>query len=210
MPADDPTTTARLQRLRADTRAVARAIALLWTWRSRAAILQTLGRMDVRMSTGKPFTQEGVRDCIHELKNAALLIEQPLRQGFFQLADEARATLYREVLDAVPVDDLRLALQRDHDFPRGSRYGWQPFSETADVATHRGREDEACRRGHDVETGCGSQDALVAGHEQKHHDAGDTLEGEVGHGEWEESLAREEELDRCDGQGDRGPESAYP
>ena len=83
------------------------------------------------MSTGKPVTQDGVRHAIQELRSAGLLLEQPLRQGFFQLVDEARALLYREVLDSMPVSDLRRALQRNDDFVPRNRYAWQPFSDIA-------------------------------------------------------------------------------
>ena len=134
MAANDPAT-ARLQRLSADTRAVARAIALLWTWRTRAAILETLVRMDSKMSTGKPFTQASVRDSIHELKTAGLLLDHPHRQGFFQLADDTRAALYRELLDSMRVGDLRAALQPVGYVVPAGRYTWQPqpLSDTADA-----------------------------------------------------------------------------
>ncbi len=125
------------QGLSADARAVARAMALLWTWHPRAAVYQLLQQLGARSATGKAFTQESVELAQQDLDRAGLRVEQPFRTGYSRLSDAARAALYRELLDDTPVASLRTALHRANSYDPGEPYGWPLWDPAATTAIVR-------------------------------------------------------------------------
>ena len=94
-----------LQGLSADAHAVARAMALFWTWRGRTPVYELLRHFGTKSASRKDFTQENVRVAQRELAYAGLLVEQDGRPGFSQMKDELRGALYRELLDAMQAGD---------------------------------------------------------------------------------------------------------
>ncbi len=115
-------TASALQRLAGDSRGVALAMALLWTWRPRGASYELLRHLGARSAAGRVYTQQSVKLAQEDLKRAGLLLERDMRAGYSQLNDEARALLYRQLLDAAPIRDLREALHR------AESYKWNPYS----------------------------------------------------------------------------------
>ncbi|MFP5381674.1 MAG: SNF2-related protein [Gammaproteobacteria bacterium] len=109
-----------LDRLAADTRTVARAMALLWTYRPRTASMELLRALGWKSSSGKAFTHELVKLGQQELGACGLLVEQAARQGYVRLEDEARTVLYRELLDGTPMDELRDGLWRAEKYSQGT------------------------------------------------------------------------------------------
>src|SRR5450631_2223797 len=65
-----------LQGLSADAHAVARAMALFWTWRGRTPVLELMRHFGTKSALRKDFTQENVRVAQRELTHAGLLVEQ--------------------------------------------------------------------------------------------------------------------------------------
>jgi hypothetical protein len=114
-----------LAQLSPDARAVARAMALWWTWRPRTAVFELMRFQGGRFPSGRAISNDGVKQAQVELRAARLLVDEPGRQGYVRLQDYARAALYRELLDDTPVDALRQALQAAVGFDPGrSPYGW--------------------------------------------------------------------------------------
>src|SRR5438046_2850381 len=110
---------------------VAKAMALLWTYRPRTAIYALLPLLGLKRSDGRAFTQEEVKRALAELRECGWLNEQPGRDGYFRLQDEIRGRLYRELLDAMPAATLRDALHRlDRYGSEPARYYW-PLYDTA-------------------------------------------------------------------------------
>lgn len=128
-----------LDRLTADARTVARAMALHWTYRPRTACFDLLRALGWKSASGKGFTQEQVKLAQQHLGQTGLLVEHGARQGYVRLADAARAALYRELLDDTPVADLREALARaEHYNPHTpDYYGWPLWDAGATVAVVR-------------------------------------------------------------------------
>ena len=127
-----------LAQLAGDARAVARAMALLWTWRQRTKTCTLLAHLGVKSVTGKALTQEYVKSAQSELKRAGLLLEHPVRQGYFQLQDAVRIALYGELLEDTPIDALRRALHRTESYqPAYAPYGWPLWEIGATVALLR-------------------------------------------------------------------------
>lgn len=123
-----------LHKLSADTAAVAQAMVLLWTWRPRTATYELLRQLGAKSQAGKAFTQESVKLALEDLKRAGMLAEHTTRAGYWRLQDEARAALYRDLLETTPVGGLRDALHRSVSYPAASyqpardAYYW-PLSE---------------------------------------------------------------------------------
>src|SRR5207244_10172941 len=103
-----------------DTHEVAKAMALLWTYRPRTTIYSLLPLLCLKRSDGRAFTQDDVKRALVDLRQCRWLSEMPGRDGYFRLQDEVRGRLYRELLDATPAATLRDALRRL------DRYGSQP------------------------------------------------------------------------------------
>jgi len=138
MRSPSPDTTDALQRLSDDMRAAARAIALLWTWQTRTAIYDLMRYLAVKLPSGRGITQEFVKIAIQDLNRSGLLIEAQHRQGYWQLVDDARSTLYRQMIEDTPVGHLRSALQRFSSYtPTRDAYGWPIWDIGATVALVR-------------------------------------------------------------------------
>ena len=121
----EPTRFETLERLSTDTLAVARAMALHWTWRPRTATYELLRQLGAKTASGKAFTQDWVKVAQHELRQAGLLVEQVGRVGYWRLDDRLRAALYRQLLDDTPIVDLRRALHRAESYdPARTTYYW--------------------------------------------------------------------------------------
>src|ERR1035437_4584068 len=122
-----------LQQLSSDSRMVAFAMALLWTWRPRGASYELLRQIGLKSMAGRPFTPQSVKLAQEDLARAGLLIEQDMRPGYSRLNDEARMLLYRELLDATPIGDLREALHQAESYTR-DLYRWPLWDVGATVA----------------------------------------------------------------------------
>ena len=120
-----------LKRLSADAHAVAHAMALFWTWRARTPVYELLRQLGAKAATGRDFTQENVRLAQRELEKAGLLIEQHLRPGHSQLKDALRVALYRELLDAFPIRNLREALHTGDPYDAKPAYSRRPLWDLA-------------------------------------------------------------------------------
>ena len=121
--------------LSSNARAVARAMALLWTWQTRASIQQLLRLLDLRSAASRAFTQDDVKIAQQELRHAGYLVDEGRRQGYTRLRDDARAELYREWLDGTPIVRLRAALHQTLGLDLGTRtYGWPLWDAAATVA----------------------------------------------------------------------------
>ncbi len=121
-----------------DMRAVAQAMALLWTWRPRTACYELLRVSGAKSRSGKAFTQEQVKHVQGELKRAGVLVEHPSRSGFMRLTDATRAALYRQLLAQVPLGQLRDALHRAERYdPAREPYYWPVWDRAATVAIVR-------------------------------------------------------------------------
>lgn len=127
-----------LRQLSPDHRAVAQAVALLWTWRPRTAVYNLLRYLHPKSSAGKAFTQEEVKYGLDHLKRAGLLEEHGARAGHWRLVDAARAALYRELLQDTPIHTLRDALHLNESYvPEQARYSWPVWDRYATIALVR-------------------------------------------------------------------------
>jgi superfamily II DNA or RNA helicase len=120
-----------LQGLSAGARAVARAMALFWTWRARSPVYELLRHMGVKSANGRDFTHEDLREAQKELRRADLLVEQDVRQGYSQLQDALRIALYRELLDDTPLRNLREALHTGEPYDGKPAYTRRPLWDIA-------------------------------------------------------------------------------
>ncbi len=117
---------------------VAKAMALLWTYRPRTAIFTLLSLLGLKRGDGRAFTQDDVKRALAELRARGWLTEAPNREGYFRLQDDVRGRLYREVLDETPVATLRNALHRlDHYGSGQAGFHWPHFDTSAIVALVR-------------------------------------------------------------------------
>jgi superfamily II DNA or RNA helicase len=96
--------------LAADTRSVATAMALLWSWHTRANILATVHTLGLRRVSGAAFTLESIKLAIEELREHGLLLLAANRNGYMRLHGRAGNALYRQLLDNHSPYDLRGAL----------------------------------------------------------------------------------------------------
>jgi superfamily II DNA or RNA helicase len=122
-----------------DTRAVARAMALFWTWRPRTAVYELLRYLGTRTGAGRAFTQADVKVAQEALKRSGELVEHRVRQGYSRLGDASRVALYRELLDDAPLARLREALHGVLRYSPGrdTYYGWPIWDFDATVAVVR-------------------------------------------------------------------------
>ena len=133
-----PTSSPDLAALAPDTRAVARAMALWWTWRPRSAIHQLLPQLGARTARGTVFTQEAVKEAQQDLRRRGWVVDEPGRQGYIRLRDDVRAALYRELLQDTPVPALRSALHGALGFdPSRQTYGWPIWERAPSAAVVR-------------------------------------------------------------------------
>ena len=73
------------------TQDVARAMALLWTYRPRSAVHDLLRLMGAKQANGRVYTQEDVRLAIRKMQDRGMLVAMPHREGYHRLTDELRA-----------------------------------------------------------------------------------------------------------------------
>ena len=132
------TPTEALQQLTPDTRAIARAVALLWTWRPRTAVYNLLRYLLAKSPGGKAFTQVEVQVALDKIRRLGLLREHDKKTGYLCLVDAARAALYRELLDDTPTDALRDALYLNESYqPWAKNYYWPVGDLSATIALVR-------------------------------------------------------------------------
>jgi len=113
-------------------------MALLWTFRPRTAIYTLLGLLGFRHDDGRAFTQDDVRQALHQLHAHGWREDMPGRDGFYRLHEFIRGVLYRELLDEVPLSSLRAALHRLDSFPADRlTYSWPLYDLSATVALLR-------------------------------------------------------------------------
>jgi len=121
-----------------DTHEIAKAMALLWTYRPRSAIYKLLPLLGLTRSDGRAFTHEDVKRALAELHERGGLMEMPGRDGYFRLRDELRGPSYRALLDAMPAAMLREALRNlDRHGSEFAGYHWPPYDTAATVAMVR-------------------------------------------------------------------------
>lgn len=113
-----------------DTRAVADALALLWTWRARSHVHDLLRLLGWR-NGNRLFSQDDVRLALTRLKDAGLAQEHPARAGFWTLTEPFRTRLYAELLDRHPLAQLREALHRSLGFNPDKVSHWWPLYDLA-------------------------------------------------------------------------------
>lgn len=97
-------------RISRDAESVARAMALRWSLVTRSQILDFLRHSAIKTESGKTFTQEAVGEAQEALRRASLVVEDPRRQGYWRLADGARAQVYDRMLEDTPRERLEQML----------------------------------------------------------------------------------------------------
>jgi superfamily II DNA or RNA helicase len=133
---DDPNP--ELKQTPDDAQAVARAMALWWTYRPRTAIYGLLGALQSRTASGRTFTQEMVKHHLREFAQAGLVEEEPHRQGFWRLREPARGDTYRALLAEARSEDLHRALCHVSSYQaRGNEYYWPVYDSAATIALVR-------------------------------------------------------------------------
>lgn len=122
-----------------DTRAIARGMALRWTWTTQTQLLNLLRAMGGRSAqSAKAFTGEQVKAAWGRLKQVGLLQERPDRPGYVRLADPLRIALYREILDNVPRDAAHAAICSAENLALASfDYQWPAYESGITVALLR-------------------------------------------------------------------------
>ena len=131
-----------LEKLPVEARAVARAMALLWTWTTRNATYELLRALlrqtGTRSADAKAPTQESIKLGQDALRRAGLLEAHFARQGYSRLSDAARVALYRRLLDETPIRDLRDALHHAVAFrPTRDMFNWPVWEVSATIAVVR-------------------------------------------------------------------------
>jgi len=118
---------------------VARTMSLLWSFRPRTAIFNLARLLGERRGDGRALTQEDVKSATRLLDERGALVGMPHRDGYYRLADDLRAPLYRELLETRRPEQLREALfQNDGYRPeRGQHYYWPIHDRAATVGILR-------------------------------------------------------------------------
>ena len=120
-----------------DTRAIARGMALRWTWLTQTQLLNLLRSLGSRSTdSGKAFTSEQIKACWSRLKSVGLLEEHSSRAGYVRLVDDLRTALYRELLDQGQPDVLRDAMYNAEN-ARDNGYQWPFYSTEITIAVVR-------------------------------------------------------------------------
>lgn len=120
-----------------ETRTVAHAMALLWSWRPRTTILEVLRHMDAKVGTRR-FSQDDVKAAIASLQRLGWANEQGTHGGFFSLTEPFRSHMYAQLLDRYAPQVLRDALYRQTHFnPEQVRYYWPLYELPSTVAIVR-------------------------------------------------------------------------
>ncbi len=113
-------------------------MALHWSFRVATATAELLRQLGRTPANGKMFSKDGVKAAQRELRRAGLLVERGTDSGYSRLQDDARAALYRELLDDTPADELLRAMLRAESTQPGARaYGFGLWDPSATVAIVR-------------------------------------------------------------------------
>lgn len=122
-----------------DVRAVAHAIALLWTWRPRTTVFELVRALGFKSAVnGKGFSQEQVKAAVAALRERGWAHEHVARSGFYHLEEPHRTRLYKEVLERYPLAQLKEGLARQAGFrAEEARYYWPIYDSAATIALFR-------------------------------------------------------------------------
>lgn len=120
-----------------DTRAVAHAMALLWTWRPRTTIVDLLRQLDARTGQRR-LSLEDVKAALDHLQQAGWASEHPARPGYHALTEPFRTRMYAQLLERYPLQRLRDALHRQTHFnPEQPGHYWPLHESQPTVAILR-------------------------------------------------------------------------
>lgn len=84
--------------LASDLRAIACAMALLWTYRPRTTLLNALRLLGYKRGDGRAFTAENIKELQQAMREQGHLLEHPTRQGHYRLAAPLRRESYLHLL----------------------------------------------------------------------------------------------------------------
>lgn len=117
---------------------IARAMAILWSYRPRTTLLATLRLLDYKRGDGRAFTAENLKETQKSLRERGLLEEHPARQGYYRLTAAFRNELYRDILATDNWQNLERVLY-ELSGVRLSTYSfyWQVYDRDATVAIVR-------------------------------------------------------------------------
>ncbi|MEO8358828.1 MAG: DEAD/DEAH box helicase [Vicinamibacteria bacterium] len=125
-------------RLSKDARAVARAMALQWSFRSASSNMKLLRELGATNAAGRPFGVDGVKIARQDLRRAGLVLDRGNDSGYLRLRDDVRAAVYRQLLDDTKAAELLRALLRAEVPDPGLRfYGFGNWDPAATVAIVR-------------------------------------------------------------------------
>ena len=99
-----------LKELSPNAIALARAMALQWTWSTRKTNYDLVRQFDAKTADGSLHTLEKIKLAHEELDRAGVLIEHDYRQGYWRLSGELRAQLYLRLLKDYSLVRLKEAL----------------------------------------------------------------------------------------------------
>ena len=121
-----------------DTRQVARALALLWTYRPPAAIHGLLPLLGYTRADGGAFSEADVARILQELVDGQSALRLPRQEGLYRLKDTLRSRLFSELLADTDIAHLRHALYQLEAFrPASAAYYWPIYDRGATVAIFR-------------------------------------------------------------------------
>ena len=121
-----------------DEHRVMQAMALLWTYRTRATVLSAIRLLGFKRSDGRAFTQEDVQLITQGLRKNGRIIEHVNRHGFCILESKLRGLLYEEILEQFDGAVLRQVLYHlDGYNPERTNFSWQIYDPFATIALVR-------------------------------------------------------------------------
>lgn len=121
-----------------DALRIARAMAILWSYRSRTTLLNALRLLGIRRGDGRAYTADNIKELQKELRDKGQLLEHPQRQGYYRLADGLRGALYREIIASEGIDEMQRALYELSGVrPGQAYYYWPVYDHDATVAIVR-------------------------------------------------------------------------
>jgi hypothetical protein len=122
-----------------DDLVVARAMALLWSYRPRTTLLNALRLLGYKRGDGRAFNAENIKEQQRLLRQKGLLQEHPQRQGYYRLSPALRGELYRQLLaegDRQALEAVLLQLAGGHGYGH-DQYYWALYDREAAVALVR-------------------------------------------------------------------------
>lgn len=124
--------------LTGDELKVARAMAILWSYRPRTTLLNALRLLDYKRGDGRAFAAENIKEVQKNLRGRGLLEEHPARQGYYRLTAAFRNELYRNILATDDWQDLERVLY-ELSGVRLNTYSfyWQVYDREATIAIVR-------------------------------------------------------------------------